>query len=214
MTPELNHIYRGDCIEVMKSWPDKCVDLIITDPPYGMNFQSNMRFNKFKKIEGDADSFPVHIFPELFRLARGGVFVFCRWDNLVDIPKPKSFIVWAKNNMTMGDLEHEYGRSWEGCAFYPMEGHRFNRRPPDIVDCRKVPSGTMVHPTQKPVPLIESLLIDNAGDVVLDPFCGSGTTLVAAARCNRSYIGIEMDEAYHKIAAERVALDTAQGKMF
>lgn len=72
MTPELNHIYRGDCIEVMKSWPDKCVDLIITDPPYGMNFQSNMRFNKFKKIEGDADSFPVHIFPELFRLARGG----------------------------------------------------------------------------------------------------------------------------------------------
>ena len=132
----------------------------------------------------------------------------------MDIPKPKSFIVWAKNNMTMGDLEHEYGRSWEGCAFYPMEGHRFNRRPPDIVDCRKVPSGTMVHPTQKPVPLIESLLIDNAGDVVLDPFCGSGTTLVAAARCNRSYIGIEMDEAYHKIAAERVALDTAQGKMF
>ena len=90
----------------------------------------------------------------------------------------------------------------------------FNRRPPDIVDCRKVPSGTMLHPTQKPVPLIESLLLDNAGAVVLDPFCGSGTTLVAAARCNRSYIGIEMDADYHKIAVERVGAENSQGKFF
>ena len=72
MAPELNHVYLGDCLEVMKTFPDKCVDLIITDPPYGMNFQSNMRFNKFKKIEGDSGAFPTHIFPELFRLARGG----------------------------------------------------------------------------------------------------------------------------------------------
>jgi tRNA/tmRNA/rRNA uracil-C5-methylase (TrmA/RlmC/RlmD family) len=62
--------------------------------------------------------------------------------------------------------------------------------------------------------VVPGLLLDNAGAVVFDPFCGSGTTLVAAARCNRSYIGIEMDADYHKIAVERVGAENSQGKFF
>lgn len=138
--------------------------------------------------------------------------MFCRWDNLAEIPKPKSFIVWAKNNWTSGDLNHEYGRQWEGCAFYPMGDHKFINRPPDIIDCRRIPSGDLQHPTQKPVPLIESILASNVGDIVLDPFCGSGTTLVAAERLGRKWIGIDLEESYVHIANGRVGAEAAQGK--
>src|SRR6187549_783433 len=104
----------------MRSMPDKCVDLTITDPPYGMNYLSNKHKggNPFGKIHGD-DRFPTEALQEMFRITRKAVFAFMRWDNLTEVPKPKSLIVWAKGGNGMGDLEHEYGRIWEACAFYP-----------------------------------------------------------------------------------------------
>ena len=98
----LNKVIQGDCLEVMKQMPDKCVDLVLTDPPYGMEFQSNYRFQKHDKIVGD-DRFPVEVISELTRLARKAVYIFCRWDNLAELPPPKSVLAWVKNNWSMGD---------------------------------------------------------------------------------------------------------------
>jgi site-specific DNA-methyltransferase (adenine-specific) len=71
----------------MKGIPDKAVDIIVTDPPYGMEFQSNHRFTKHERIVGD-DRYPVEILEEFKRIAKRAVYVFCRWDNLRELPPP------------------------------------------------------------------------------------------------------------------------------
>jgi site-specific DNA-methyltransferase (adenine-specific) len=195
------NLLLGDCLEEMKKIPDGSVDLIVTDPPYGMNFQSNYRKEKHRKIDND-DRFPVEVFDEFFRIASKGVYVFCRWDNLHSFPKPKSFLVWVKNNWSMGDLKHEHGRQWEGIAFYNMAGHEFVKRIPDVIHANR--TGNKLHPTEKPVDLMETIIRSNVGETVLDPFMGSGTTGVACKNLNRKFIGIELDPTYFEIAKKRI----------
>lgn len=111
-------IYNGDCREILPQLEQ--ADLIVTDPPYGIDFQSCMRpkEKRFEKIKGDKE-FPLWIFD---LQPRNAMFVWCRWDILSILPKPKSFIVWDKGSHGMGDLKHEFGRQWEACAFYPRGG--------------------------------------------------------------------------------------------
>ena len=202
----INQIICGDCLEVMKGWPDGCVDIAFCDPHYGMNYHSG-RYqdgNPHSPIHGD-DSYATEGVAECIRLASKAAYAFCRWDNIQDLPeKPKSFIVWKKNNWTAGDLEHAHGRMWEGIAFWPKEGHEFNKRPPDVIDCPRIPAAELKHPTEKPVRLILQLLAANVGDLVFDPYMGSGTTCVAAKMLGRNYIGIDISEEYCKIARMRL----------
>jgi site-specific DNA-methyltransferase (adenine-specific) len=201
----------------MKSLPDKVFDLIVTDPPYGMNYLSNhyKSKNPFGEIIGD-DKYPVELIPEFQRLARKAVFAFCRWDNLSEVPPPKSFIVWVKNNWTAGDLKHAYGRMWEGILFYPLDEHKFNTRPPDVFDSRRIPQKDLVHPTQKPVALIKWLIEANANqnEVVFDPFMGVGTTGVAALELGLSFVGCEIDTEYFEIAEKRITQASLQQGLF
>jgi site-specific DNA-methyltransferase (adenine-specific) len=196
-------IYHGDCREILPELPK--VDLVLTDPPYGMNYFSNhyKGVNPHLKIEGD-DAYPTDIIETCINKSNNAVFTFCRWENLKDIPTPKSFIVWAKNNWSAGDLKHEYGRQWEGIAFYPQSGHEFIYRPSDLIDSRRVPPTELLHPTEKPLSTLLSILKANVGNTVLDPFMGSGTTLVAAKHLNRKAIGIEIEEKYCEIAVKRL----------
>lgn len=198
-------IIQGDCLEVMRGMPDKSFDLVIVDPPYGMSFQSNYRLKKHEAIVGD-DRFPVEAIDEFKRLARRAVYMFCRWDNLAELPKPKSVLAWVKNNWSMGDLKHEHGRQWEACCFYPMEDHEFITRIPDVIT--ETRTGNNLHPTEKPVELIKKILAANVGDTILDPFMGSGTTLIAAKQLGRSATGIEISPEYCEIARKRLEQDT------
>ena len=202
---ELNKTYLGDCFEIVKNMDANSVDLVITDPPYGMNFQSNYRKEKHLKIEGD-DSFPLELLNEFFRIARKGVYIFCRWDNLKELPKPKSCLAWVKNNWSMGDLEHEHGRQWEAICFYPQEEHKFIKRIPDVIKCNR--TGNNLHPTEKPIDLMRTLIKANEGQVILDPFMGSGSTLVACKQLERDYIGIEIEKKYFDIANHRLNQNT------
>ncbi len=206
MTLPINHIIEGDCLEVMKGWPDACVDLVLTDPPYGMNYHSGryIGVNPHSPIHGD-DSYATEGVAECIRLANKAVYAFCRWDNIQDLPeKPKSFIVWKKNNWTAGDLAHAHGRMWEGIAFWPQAGHEFSIRLPDVLDCPKVSSSNLRHPTEKPLDLLLHIAEANKGDLILDPFCGSGTTCVAAKMLGRDYIGIDISPEYCEIARMRL----------
>lgn len=200
-------LYLGDCLDVMKDMPDKSVDAVITDPPYGINYLSNhyKNGNPFKNIAGD-NKYPSELIPEFKRIARKVALSFCRWETINEVEKPKSFIVWVKNNWTAGDLNHEYGRMWEGILFYPLDKHKFNGRPQDIFDSRRVPPTELEHPTQKPVSLIEWLLEKNTDkqDITLDPFMGSGTTGVACVQTGRKFIGIEIEPKYFDIAVKRI----------
>ena len=201
-------IIQGDCLEVMKTMPDKSFDCVITDPPYGMKYESGWykNGNPHAPIVGD-DRYPSELIPEFKRIARKAVFSFCRWDNLADVEKPTSFIVWVKNNHSAGDLYHAYARKWEGILFYPLEEHSFNSRPQDVADSRRVDFTALQHPTEKPVSLIKWLIRENTneGDTILDPFMGSGTTLVAAKQLNRNATGIEISKEYCEIARKRLS---------
>lgn len=195
-------IYHGDCREIIPSLPK--VDLVLTDPPYGMDYQSQAvpEWRRKPKIHGD-DQFPLWIFEEL--KPEVALMVWCRWDNLFEIPKPKSFIVWDKGGMGMGDLEHEFGRTWEGCAFYPGPKHAFIKRPPDLITVKKVAGGGLLHPNEKPADVMMRLIDCHIGDTILDPFMGSGTTLVAAKELGRNCTGIEIDERYCEVSARRLS---------
>ena len=194
-------LIHGDCLEEMKKIPDKSIDLVLTDPPYGMSFVSNHRKEKYNSIVGD-DKFPLWIFDEFKRIAKCGIYVFCRWDNLHAFPKPKSVIAWVKNNWSMGDLKHEHGRQWEAITFYNLQYHKFIKRIPDVIRANR--TGNKLHPTEKPVELIKKLIECNVCETVLDPFIGSGTTGVACVNTNRKFIGIELDENYFNIAQNRI----------
>lgn len=198
-------IYCADCMDVLPQIDG--VDLVVTDPPYGMSFVSGHRAVQYRPIHGD-DRLDVDAINEIVCRASRAAYVFCRWDNLPDMPKPKSVLAWIKNSHSMGDLKHEHGRQWEACCFYPGEMHEFKRRIGDVLRADR--TGKMHHPTEKPVNLIEQIISCNVCDSVLDPYMGSGTTLVAAKLCGKRAVGIEIDEKYCEVAVKRLS----QGVLF
>ena len=193
-------IYHGDCRDIMPSLPK--VDLVLTDPPYGIGFRSNYRIVRHDGIQGD-DFLPVELIEQSKDKAIMASYIFCRWDNIAEMPKPKSIIAWVKNNWSMGDLKHEHGRQWEAICFYPKDKHEFVKRIPDVIYADR--TGNDLHPTEKPVSLMKQLIQCNRGDTILDPFMGSGTTLRAAKDLRRKCIGIEIEEKYCEIAVQRLA---------
>jgi DNA modification methylase len=92
--------------------------------------------------------------------------------------------------------------------FLPRGGHQFVKRIPDVIHADR--TGNVLHPTEKPESLMVRIIAANVGEIVLDATMGSGTTLVAAKSCGRRAIGIEIDEAYCEIAANRLR----QGVLF
>ncbi len=195
-------IYNADCRDILPLIPDKSIDLVLTDPPYGIDYVSARRthWQRKDKIVGDKE-FPLWLF-DLCK-ANNALFVWCRWDLLPQLPMPKSFIVWDKCRHSMGDLNHEYGRQWEACAFYPAENHQFINRPKDIIRIPCIPPNDLLHPNEKPVELMQQILMPNIGDIILDPFMGLGAVLLAAKILDRKCIGIEIEEKYCEIAAKR-----------
>jgi site-specific DNA-methyltransferase (adenine-specific) len=165
MTPYYEHagiqIWLGDCREIL---PTLQADLVVTDPPYGMNFRSCYRIVKHDAIAGDA-FLPLDLINMAIAAATRAAYVFCRWDNLSD--------------------------------------HEFIKRIPDVIFAER--TGNDLHATQKPENLMRTIIHANVGDMVLDPFMGSGTTLVAAKNLGRKAIGIEIEERYCEIAAKRLS---------
>jgi site-specific DNA-methyltransferase (adenine-specific) len=200
---DLITIFNDDCRNVIESLAP--FEIVITDPPYGMEYRSgHYKYgNPHSKVIGD-ESYPVDVVKKLLTSLRC-TYMFCRWDNLKELPTPTSCIVWAKNNWSAGDLEHAYGRMWEACLFYPGINHQFKRRPADVIQCDRVPPTKLLHPTQKPVNLLLNLIDCNVGGSILDPYMGSGSTLVAAKQLGRKAIGIEIEKKYCDVAIERLS---------
>ena len=212
-------LMQGDCLERMKEIPDGSIDMVLTDPPYGMDFQSNRRVvnAKFAKIANDKNLDWVGLFvDECHRVmaANSAIYFFCSWHNIDYFKqaierkfKLKNMIVWVKNNHGSGDLKGGYAPQHE-IVFYACKGRVLNRgkRLPDVIYADKIPSAKLVHPTEKNISMLEVFVGQHtdAGMSVLDPFMGSGTTGVAAANLNRNFIGIELDENYFNIAKERI----------
>lgn len=214
------NLLQGDCLELMKDIPDGSVDMILTDPPYGMNYQSNRRkiTPQFEKIQGDIDinDWLSSFVEESYRVMKENtaIYMFASWHN-IDIFKQefekkfklKNIIVWNKNNHGSGDLKGAYAPKYE-LILYGHKGRSTFRckRLSDVQEYKKVNGNDMLHPTQKPIDMLEIFIKNNSdeGNIILDPFMGSGTTGVACKNLNRNFIGIELDETYFNIAKERI----------
>jgi len=201
-------LYPGDCLDILPTLGK--VDAVVTDPPYGMAFQSNHRQQRHDAIVNDADD--RHLLMACDIPVSHSRYVFCRWDNIGALPRPKSLVTWVKNNWSMGDLNHEHGRQTEVAAFYAGDAHFFpTGRPTDVVYAAR--TGNEHHPTEKPVDLMLQVVGWTSG-TVLDPFMGSGTTGVACVKLGRKFIGIEKEPRYFDIACRRIEDAYKQGDMF
>ena len=203
-------LYLGDAREVLPGLGS--VAAVVTDPPYGMEFRSNHRTvaPKFHAISND-DTIDALVWATGIE-ASHSKYVFCRWDNLPAVPKPKSLVTWVKNNWSMGDLTGEHARQTEVALFYPGPDHSFPcGRPSDVIQAPR--TGNEWHPTEKPVQLIWHVARWTSG-TILDPFMGSGTTGVACVKLGRKFIGIEIEPRYFDIACRRIEAAYAQPDMF
>jgi DNA modification methylase len=203
-------LYLGDCREILPTLGK--VDAVVTDPPYGMEFRSNHRTvrPKFHAIASD-DTTDALVWACGIEAAHSK-YVFCRWDNLREVPKPRSVVTWIKNNWSMGDLTGEHARQTEVACFYPGPNHFFpSGRPSDVIQAPR--TGNEWHPTEKPVQLMWHVARWTDG-TVLDPFMGSGTTGVACVKLGRKFIGIEIEPKYFDIACKRIEQAYAQPDLF
>ena len=218
-----NKIIHGDCLEVMDKMIKEGVkvDAIITDPPYGMNYKSNRRVkrDKFKHLLNDNNTEIISLsFSKINELLKenSSVFIFCSWHKVDKFKiefekywKLKNILVWEKNNHGTGDLMGSYAPKHEFVLFGEKGRHKRaekSKRRSDVLKYNKVLSSELLHPTEKPINMLEDFMADytEENEIIIDPFAGSGTTAIAAINTNRKFICIEKDEEYFNIAQERI----------
>lgn len=202
-------IYHGDCREVTE-W--LTADVLVTDPPYGMNFRSGMG-GKFGTCEVLADD---SITLRSFALTAWGLrpaLVFGRWS----IPHPvntRAVLTWEKGmHIGMGDLRLPWKPNTEE-VYVLGEGFTGHRGSSVLKFNAILGQGgmdTRDHPVQKPLGLLRALIDKCPPGVIADPFMGSGTTLRAAKDLGRRAIGVEVEERYCEVAAHRAAQEVLFG---
>jgi len=225
-----NKILLGDARELaadIASHIDQPINAIVTDPPYGIDFQSNSvrrrhseKYND--KIANDDDPvaaielFDAVLQPMLPHMAeQAEMYVFTAWQ-VIDLWLPylrsvpgfevKQQLVWQKGYPGLGDLDGNWGCGWEA-IFYLKKGRRpMPYRRNGVISIDRVPSGKNIHPTEKPHQLIEMLveMSTDKGDLVVDPFSGSGSTALACQNTNRNSLGFELSEMYYKLSTDRL----------
>lgn len=196
-----HRVMCGDAIQskVIDLWFVDGLDALVTDPPYGMSFQSNYRKEQHKAIANDDTALALEWASNL--PIKHSRYIFCRWDNLKDVAIPTSLITWVKNNWSMGDLEHSHARQTEVALFYPGSKHFFpDGRPSDVVEFARTQNE--LHPTQKPIDLMAQVVRWTDG-IVFDPFAGSGSTLIACEQLNRTCYAVELDPKYVDVIIAR-----------
>ena len=207
-------LFQGDCLERMSRMPDKSVDMILTDIPYGVVNRSDNGLRNLNKEKADIFNLDMNkMLEEFFRVSRGQIIIFCGKEQFSGIyeffanqkgtTRP---IIWHKSNPSPMNGQYVYLSGVELAVWFKPKGRKvFNAHCKNTVF--KYPNGSRkIHPTQKNVDLFEELIIDNTNEneIVFDPFMGSGTTGIACLNTNRKFVGIELDETYFNIAKERI----------
>jgi len=217
-------LHLGDCIEFMRTLPSNSIDLIVTDPPYkvitgGRNNGLNHKRPKGILFENKDLMKSIPKFsdwlPECYRVLKDGTHAYFMVNlaNLFDMQqaivnagfKIHNLLVWQKNNNTPSQY---YMKNCEYIIFARKGAAKWIN---DIGGSKTVHQfnnvlGGKLHPTEKPIDLMQFYIENssNSGDVILDPFMGSGSTAIATLNTNRNFIGCELDSEYFAIAQERI----------
>ncbi len=183
-------LYLGDCLDIMRGMPDKSVDAVITDPPYGINSHNMRSCVAFMDVSWDSKPASDFAINECLRVSKNQIIF---GGNYFNLPPTRCFLIWDKGGRI-------YGRSWAECEMawtnYDQVARIYKT---DIREDKE-------HPTQKPIALMKWIINNytQPGSTILDPFMGSGTTGVACAQTGRNFIGIEIDPGYFEIAQRRI----------
>lgn len=215
--PSLIH---GNCIDGLRRLPGEFVDAVVTDPPYGIRYKSRSG----ARILNDNAAY-IWWLHEAWRVtAKNGALVcFCRWDVQEDFRwaielagwKVKSQVIWDRMLHGMGDVRAAFAPRHDVIWFAVKGNYRFpSRRPASVIQSQRIRSG-LVHPTEKPVELMERLLeaVVRPAGVVLDPCMGSGSTGVACVRKGYRFIGMELDPDHFETARRRIVLRSPSRKL-
>lgn len=209
ISPNANSIAHGDCIEVMAGWKSASVDFILTDPPYLVRYRD--RWGR-TILNDDCGDWIEPAFHQMYRLLRPGSFCvsFYGW-NAID----QFMAAWRSAGFRIvGHMVFckPYASSRRYLAYRHEMAYLLAKGEPkrpaapmsDVLSWSD--TGNRLHPTQKPVSVLKPIIrsFTDAGDVVLDPFCGSGSTLMAASRLERRYVGIELDATHCRTARRRM----------
>jgi site-specific DNA-methyltransferase (adenine-specific) len=208
-------IYNEDWQIGTKRIANNSVDLVVTDPPYGMEFQSNFRKTKHKSIQNDDNlDWLGEWVKELKRVCKdeAHLYIFCSWHHIDQFKQQvgalfnvKNILIWEKNNTGMGDLEGDYAPKYEMILFCSNGKKKLNGgRDANILKTKRTQNEN--HPTEKPINLIKYFIekSSNKGDLVLDTFGGSCGTAIASRQIERNCICFEIEEDYCKVANERL----------
>jgi len=235
-------LYQGDCLEILPTLSG--INAVVTDPPYGKGYHSggvsSISSNKWKepscdkwkgvKIIGDEQPETSCIPLIKSAVVEGGAIYLCsQWmvesdwiTALLDADlKVRNRLIWVKPVQGCGDLQTTFGPMHESILFAAKGRHELRGKREGDVWVEKVGVNGcfrkgLVHPCQKPVPLMGWLIEKSttAGDTVLDPYMGSGSTIIAAIRTGRKAIGIEKDPEHFEAALNRIKEELAQGDLF
>ena len=204
---ELNKIYNMDCLEGMKQLPEFFADLVLTDPPYGIGSAKNGKVGgeklapvkNYGKQEWDLNHVDKKYFDEMFRVSKnqiifgGNYYIdylynsscWIIWDKEITGNFADCEMAWTSFNTAVRKIKHR----WNGMLQEDMKNKE-----------------KRYHPTQKPLRVMEWIIkrYTKEGEIVLDPFAGSGTTLVACKRLHRNYIGFELCDEYVRVSEKRL----------
>ena len=217
-------IINGNCIEEMGKMQSESVDLILTDPPYGIDVDESHTFGRMtptdtKFEDGEAETIDLldKAIPEMYRLLKQDrhMFMFCAIDKVGKIKQlleKHGFwvhhipLIWDKGSGSYPSQSTTFVHSYEP-FLHCMKGKRkLNGTPRDVFQVKRVSNDKKVHPTEKPTELLRELigLATLAGEMVLDPFAGSGATIVSAKETNRQACGVELNDVYYQGIIKRL----------
>lgn len=218
-----NKIINADCMDILKELPDKCIDLVLTDPPYGIGVgkktciydgkkHGNALTNRhvYKEKDWDNEIPQKEIFDEIFRISKNQI-IFGGNYFIENLHNSNCWLVWDKLNgkndfadcelawTSFNSAVRKYEFLWNGMLQQDMKNKE-----------------QRIHPTQKPVDLLGQIIRDysNEGDLVLDCFSGSGTTAIACHNLKRRFICIEKDIDYWTASVKRLEDHRKQGSLF
>lgn len=215
-------VVQAEAMALLAELEDNSVPLVIADPPYGINYHSNYYEgeNPHDPVTNDWNFQIGGFLRECGRVLKegGALYLFTRWDvypkwaPAVQLSglELKNCIAWKKNNHSAGDLEGNYGNKREEIMFcvkgrHLLNGHRWS----NVWEFDRVPPSQAVVPTQKPLPMIKRIVRQSSdeGELVVDPFCGSGQTALAARAEQREFLVGDIDESMIQLTKKRLGWD-------
>ena len=217
---------QGDCLELIKEVPDESIDLVITDPPWGIDLQKkrgprSVEYAQFEDKDPKVDLYK-EIGKELWRVMKPGahLYIFFGIEFYKEVYQTLDRIgfdvrevpcVWIKESGTFTNWEYKPMPQYESFFFAAktVEGHvrQLKEVTTDVFTFPRARGVNRIHPTEKPIELMKRLITLSSAknEIILDPFAGSATVLIAAAILERQAIGFELNQEFYDTAFQRLS---------